>query len=100
MLKIKDSVDLKELEKFGFVKSVFQGINVYQRSNPLLGSKELVSICNRDNPMLLILTERGYQPHHDREYLCKEADTMAKFFDDLIQAGLVEKVEFSNTLHM
>ena len=37
MLKIKDNVDLKELEKFGFIKSEYQGFDAYIRYNPLVG---------------------------------------------------------------
>lgn len=84
MLKIKDDVDLKELEKFGFIKD-----------------KELSNICET-----VYSVSQGYQT------LCIELNSKTMFIRepftsnafvfknnilfDLIQAGLVEKVGEEN----
>ena len=73
MLKIKDNVDLKELEKFGFEKDWF---NCLGERRDYYGYGELVVyIDNRE-----VHTFR------------MRMDTVIKFFD-LVQAGLVEKVD-------
>ena len=73
MLKIKDNVDLKELEKFGFEKECrsFNG-----------ESKELYTY----GEMIIFVDTREIHSFRMR------MDTVIKLFD-LIQAGLVEKVE-------
>ena len=96
MLKIKDSVDLKELEKFGFWKD--GNFKTYHRS--ILN--DYIEQFNRSE-YLLILNNRvivkakltcildfnenliyGYKVQTNR---------VKRYIDDLIQAGLVEKVE-------
>lgn len=76
MLKIKDDVDLKELEKFGFVRVDFDdGKFRYQ-----FPSDDIVMSIESDDRYIDIWSEYfglGYEE---------------KLFD-LIQAGLVEKVE-------
>lgn len=69
MLKIRDNVDLKELEKFGFIKNE----NTYYYKNGF-GIIVLLIFGNRK-----ILTPRDY--------------TGNMILHNLIQAGLVEKVE-------
>ncbi len=73
MLKIKDDVDLKELEKFGFIYD--KQTNEYNKSYFI--EKYFLNILDR------II-------HFNAESLCItiEFDTIY----DLIQAGLVEKV--------
>ena len=68
MLKIKDNIDLKELEKFGFEKTdgAFDTYYAYEEL--------LVRIKNKE----IVLFKVG-------------KDALIKFFD-LCQAGLVEKV--------
>ncbi len=95
MLKIKDNVDLKELEKFGFIKT---GNRTYFKTelnnnweeyetgiivNPLNRScyRELVYYTNS-------ITD-GIELDEDSLQLVSTLDTLF----DLIQAGLVEKVE-------
>lgn len=77
MLKIKDNVDLKELEKFGFYKEQESDRYIYER-NRFLGlrvehNSRIIGIFSQID----IMIEKG---------------VLAKLFD-LIQAGLVEKVE-------
>lgn len=76
MLKIRDSVDLKELEKFGF-KPIYYGIN------------NIIKYEYRHNAY-----DRSFWIDVDtrRVYLdeCYSGDLIVLY--DLIQAGLVEKV--------
>ena len=69
MLKIKDSVDLKGLEKFGFEKDK----NTYYFKN----------VCNAI--VLMVFDNRKISNPED--------DQGNEVLYDLIQAGLVEKVE-------
>lgn len=79
MLKIKDNVDLKELEKFGFRQGIY-------------GSEadKTVTICIDKNRKITITS-----PNHcwwDWEYYYNW-NSGTDIIYDLIQAGLVEKVE-------
>ena len=79
MLKIKDNVDLKELEKFGFVQGLY-------------GSEadKTVTICIHKNRKITITS-----PNHcwwDWEYYYNWNSGTDVIYD-LIQAGLIEKVE-------
>ena len=75
MLKIKDNVDLKELEKFDFNYHDYSGRYVYNTINEPL----TINVWNRkiNIPDYGVLTEN---------ILCEK-------LYDLIQAGLVEKVK-------
>lgn len=85
MLKIKDSVDLKELEKYGFENVEYR----YEREidNCWFG---LISIDIEDRSIIRNTEEIGYWCCDDIEdfnsYDCK-------YIKDLIEAGLVEKVK-------
>ena len=82
MLKIKDNVDLEELEKFGFVEK-----RKYIRKDNIAIEKE-----TRD----LLIQASNYCPYGDRKPLNSKNGLMI-YIDstlyDLIQAGLVEKVK-------
>lgn len=74
MLKIKDSVDLKELEKFGF--KYYEKGEYYFVGFPFGGAKLLVS-KNRNI---------------DFDYKWEDEDfELLQYLFDLIQAGIVEK---------
>ena len=79
MLKIKDNVDLKELEKFGFGQGLYGS-----------EANKAVTICINENRKITITS-----PNHcwwDWDYYYNwNSDTDVIY--DLIQAGLVEKVE-------
>ncbi len=80
-LKIKDDVDLKELEKFGFVFDTDDGIYRYtERTNLGITSIRIRSWDRR----ILYRQDVGT----DTDCLC--------ILYDLIQAGLVEKVGVDN----
>ena len=76
MLKIKDSVDLKELEKFGFEQEVYIDKCYVKTFEIGTAYREEIIIWER---------ERNIQVTHAIRLL----DTI----QDLIQSGLVEKVE-------
>ena len=96
MLKIKDNVDLKELEKFGFeydedsdcyVKQIFsqktKGMFV-----PFVATGYL--IFNNDGTSTDYITNRYWDVRKEHK------ESLNKIYDDLIQAGLVEKVGDDN----
>lgn len=79
MLKIKDDVDLKELEKFGFKK---------------LKSVREVYLFNIDGSEFLEIIEREIHLYiNDEYYNCYTGEKTFDKLYDLIQAGLVEKVD-------
>ena len=78
MLKIKDNVDLKELEKFGFAYFI-NNCGTYGYSINLL--KGYVTIIEKDNEFHSSFDERRIPLNITQDLLY-----------DLIQAGIVEKV--------
>ena len=80
MLKIKDNVDLKELEKFGFKLSKTYGAEVYK--NRL---KSTNGICY----LMIMPVSRELRIDTDSSMYIIGLDVIF----DLTQAGLVEKVE-------
>lgn len=87
MLKIKDNVDLKELEKYGFeVKDNFAKKTFYERYGSFtLEDDTLLVIEHRQ----LWLIENGAKESNERYFGNPQFDTLY----DLIKADLVEKVE-------
>lgn len=77
MLKIKDNVDLKELEKFGF-----ENVGNMYVSREYVYRPYLMSNMYR----IIIMKDRKMQIN------CPTKNIYDKLFD-IIQAGLVEKVE-------
>ena len=91
MLKIKDNVDLKELEKFGFELNDIYGWryeyknseNIINNDNPILAPyKDINVVCLVDNNLYI----------HCNTHLVKIPDIIY----DLIKADLVEKVGDDN----
>ena len=80
MLKIKDNVDLKELEKFGFEKG-FR----FQPLNPLL----IVAIVDTNRKLIIQYSTSGWYDNNYWYLYDKKQDNVY----DLIKADLVEKVE-------
>ena len=76
MLKIKDNVDLKELEKYGFEH--FNEIDCYVRKKFFDRIITIVSVWKDDNSITSNLNTE---------------DTKNLLIGDLIKDGLVEKVE-------
>lgn len=86
MLKIRDNVDLKELEKFGFKKGKIYCFYYY--SKELYEDWVKIAICKplqdfKDKQIFLDCIE-------DETYIY--LDEYSEILFDLIQAGLVEKV--------
>lgn len=79
MLKIKDNVDFKELEKFGFIKyrSIEDGEMYYCICDLFIGKDRR------------ILQDDGINPCKSIDYQLSEREVYIIY--DLIQAGLVKK---------
>lgn len=104
MLKIKDSIDLKELEKFGFIKLDRNRVqNFYKRGNIFIYCD-----CDKANKILNTTTEKinvirkksglhlifeGAIVETDGYHTKNIIEDKNYAIQDLIQAGLVEKVE-------
>lgn len=79
MLKIKDNVDLKELEKFGFVYNKYY--NAYHKQ-----------IYESDCDLVVDADRIIYHENYSTADMVGDARELAVALFDLIQAGLVEKV--------
>lgn len=95
MWKVKDNVDLKELEKFGFWKdSNFKILHrgIYDNYIELLNKKEyLLILRNRvivKAKLICIMDLDGN--FVDGYYI--QTQRVRRYIDDLVQAGLVGKV--------
>lgn len=82
MLKIKDNIELKELEKFGFEKNSFA--RCYLKDISTEYDKNTIFI-KKDNRRIII-------DHYQDEYGSTDIDNLDTLYD-IIKAGLVEKVE-------
>lgn len=81
MLKIKDDLDLKELEKFGFKENQKEqewAVNFYEHAWEKVG---------------VLYSRHIYLETEGKYYGAIIEDEGAELLFDLIQAGLVEKVE-------
>lgn len=92
MLKIKDSINLAELEKFGF-ECIEERWQIYEKSEEnsnqasLLHTSFLVNTCGNANRAINYYIDGYTEEEVEVDTLCR-IDTIF----DLIQAGLVEKV--------
>jgi len=80
MLKIKDNVDLKELEKFGFE---YKGKENVKKYRGWFSDNRITQVLNCDNRIIT-----GNSLFNFDDELSKHLTTLF----DLIQAGLIEKV--------
>lgn len=80
MLKIKDSVDLKELEKYGFEHQTMIYIKNIKRSNDFLKEDKVIYVEEANREISI---------HKGLFNVDEELDTIY----DLIKANLIEKVE-------
>ena len=87
MLKIKDNVDLKELEKFGFEINFVTG--VYKKE---LKSSYMDNYYIEVQKSRRIIIETRIKDEYIRNLKSTNTDELDVIYD-LIQAGLVEKVE-------
>ena len=81
MLKIKDNIDLEELKKFGFKKAKSTGGDIYYYPVYWNYGLYIEVTVNVDRTISLDV--------NDEDFSSEDID----IFYDLIQAGLVEKVE-------
>lgn len=79
MLKVKDDVDLKELEKYGFEENSFY----YSKILDFEYYKVIINV-EKDRKYLIIQTN-----YYDSNYACY----IPSLIYDLIKADLIEKVE-------
>lgn len=102
MLKIKDSVDLKELEKFGFEPHYFENKELEIKKQIISYSKKTTDyeyrnslgniICKYDGGLEVFVSDRSINlitEHYVGENGRFELDLLY----DLIKANLVEKIE-------
>ena len=96
MLKIKDNVDLKELEKFEWTP--FDTTTQYTEGEIEWYEKDIfLSLAYRNSARIRIdAFNRNITLNYDNkkgnEVISAEDDLICMFIQDLIQAGLVEKV--------
>lgn len=83
MLKIKDNIELKELEKFGFENNYNNKYLIKSYKNGF-SQDDYMSISKEDKTIRI----GHYQDEHGATNIIKIDDILY----DLIQAGLVEKV--------
>lgn len=103
MLKVKDNVDLKELEKFGFkyredyfIKYLYSTKTIGVRLEPeCVGEKNkyfYVAINNYGEYTTLNNVLDYYIAEYQRQ-MKSDIEEIKKLFNDLIKADLIEKVD-------
>lgn len=87
MLKIKDNVDLKELEKYGFVNDEIYGrkVKIKKMMTKEKLNSEIVEIDLITGQLQIFIDDEYYESY-------TQSDTL-DFIYDLIKADLIEKVE-------
>ena len=99
MLKVKDNIDLKELEKFGFK----QGQDMCDVSYSAYGKVFEVEYSEKISDMLIDIVEIDKKnkkiellrssKNSCRSYINNDEEQLEKYIDDLIKAYLVVKVD-------
>lgn len=84
MYKLKDNIDLQQLEKYGFRKISLYGDEIYCKSYSHYG--ELVDIAIKE--------DRSFDIYWG--YYAMFGEEQERFIQDLIKADLIEKVEVLN----
>ena len=82
MLKIKDNVDLKELEKYGFEKDE-ELSDMFQTVYSAKQEYQKICFCIDEDKIIYL-----YEPFNSNTFIIK-----TNVLYDLIKDGLVEKVE-------
>ena len=87
MLKIKNNVDLKELEKYGFVNDEIYGrkVKIKKMMTKEKWNSEIVEIDLITGQLQIFIDDEYYENY-------TESDTL-DFIYDLIKADLVEKID-------
>lgn len=87
MLKIKDNVDLKELEKYGFVNDEIDGrkVKIKKMMTKEKWNSEIVEIDLITGQLQIFIDDEYYENY-------TKSDTL-DFIYDLIKDGLIEKID-------
>ena len=87
MLKVKNNVDLKELEKYGFANDEIYGrkVKIKKMMTKEKWNSEIVEIDLITGQLQIFIDDEYYENY-------TESDTL-DFIYDLIKDGLVEKVD-------
>lgn len=93
MLKLKDNVDLKELEKFGF-KQGKDTVNISydcygKECNDVGGLLDIIEINKNTKKIELLKTSK----YAIRRFVMNDMNLLNYYIDDLIKADMVENVE-------
>lgn len=88
MLKIKDNIDLKELEKYGFEYISNMIMRRYRKGNIRIFENDIDIDIDKENSIARMITIQTIQNGDEINYV--EIDNV---IFDLIKADLVEKVE-------
>lgn len=92
MLKIKDNVDLKELEKYGFevgYEFEYEKMHVDCYYN---GSKSVV-VDETTKEIFIVCYNFSYDETNGTKKIIKKEQYIKKYIKDLIKADLVEKID-------
>ena len=92
MLKIKDNVDLKELEKFGFETGYDYEYEKMYVDTYYNGSKSVV-VEEETKEIFIVCYNFSFDETNGTKKIVKDEKYIKKYIKDLIKAGLVEKVE-------
>ncbi len=99
MLKIRDGIDLKELEKYGFkhYHTIWKSDKNMPDESNWCYDLEFIDIDKKVQVLLIQIDDedRKIQEYIDREYemYCIVKETRLNILYDLIKDGLVEKVD-------
>ena len=96
MLKIKDNVDLKELEKFGFEgkRNKYDFNDTFRFTRP---NEEYFIFVDNNTHEIISYKGKVYGQLELWAFApFEEIELKEEYIKDLIQAGLVEKVEVTN----
>ena len=101
MLKIKDGIDLKELEKFGFEPQYFENKNLGIEKSIISYTKKTTDyeyrnslgniICKYDGGLEVFVSDRSINLITEH-YVGNNGRFELDLIYDLIQAGFVEKI--------
>jgi len=83
MLKVRDNLDLKELEKFGFTRhEKHEDIYVKRGENYFME-------IDSDTPWLGLDINKAHENQYD---YCRVDDEFIELIFDLIEAGIIERI--------
>lgn len=101
MLKIKDNVDLKELEKYGFsyTSENKKFMSTYKSNYTPFDINEMIFEIDSDRKIVYRLQNYSMycnsleELEQDYKMITEDVEKFKKITDDLIKADLVEKVD-------